>query len=67
MYVVAGQPVRCIEVDNALAKRTLLALQSLGFAFSGGKLDEELLNQRGHRRVALGRYDTGAPVGLVVE
>jgi hypothetical protein len=65
--VVARQPVRCVEVDNALAKRALLALQSLGFAFSGGKLDEELLNQRGHRRIALGGYDAGATVGLIVE
>jgi hypothetical protein len=45
VYVVAGQPVRCVEVGNALAKRALLPLQSLGFAFAGRKLDQELLHQ----------------------
>jgi hypothetical protein len=30
MDLVAGQPVRCVEIDNALTKRSLLALQPLG-------------------------------------
>jgi hypothetical protein len=29
MDLVAGQQVRCVEVDNALTKRSLLALQPL--------------------------------------
>ena len=67
VYVLAGQPVRCVEVGNTLSKRALLPFQPLGLGFAGRKLDQELLNQSGYGSVALGRYDAGATVGLIVE
>ena len=67
VYDVARQPVRCVEVGNTLSKCALLPLQSLGFAFAGRKLDQELLNQSGYGSVALSGYHAGAPVNLFVE
>jgi hypothetical protein len=65
--IVAGQPVRCVKVSDALAKCTLLTLQPLGSAFPGSQLDQKGFHQRRHRRVTLSRDHTSTPKSLVIE
>jgi len=67
VYVVGCQPVRRVEVGNPLAKRPLLPLQPLGFAFPESQLDKKGLQQRRHRRIALSRDHTSPSIGLVIE
>jgi hypothetical protein len=65
--IVAGQPIGHPEGGDAFAQRPLLALEPLGFGFTGAKFEQKPLHQCGDGRVPLGRYHAGSAVGFVIQ
>src|SRR5437016_4159138 len=66
MHVLTGHTVAGTKSDDPCAQLTLLALEALGVVLLGRQLRKEALDKRRYRRVAFGRLDAGAAVGLVV-
>jgi hypothetical protein len=65
MHILTRQTVGSAKAAGALAQCSFLALQSRGVAFPCCELGQEMLDQRRHRGVLLGRLNARSSIGFV--
>jgi len=65
--IIAGKPVRRVEVGYALAQFALLPLQPFGFGLTRCQIGQKLLYKSRYRRVALNSYHARPTVCFIVK
>jgi hypothetical protein len=67
MQLFSIQSIIRAERRDALAQPAFLAFEPLTCALACGEIGQELLDQRGHRCIALSRDHARAPIRLVIK